>query len=125
MTEHDNEIEQILRAYRPAGPPEGLRERALSSTQGGAEPARPWRVWAFRAAVAATIVLSITLNVAADRTMRTVSAEIGIGPVRWTEDAEQVAQMLDGDAWGRRYIALGLMASIGRGSEAEQSGDMR
>ncbi len=29
MTEHDNEIEQILRAYRPVGPPMELKERIL------------------------------------------------------------------------------------------------
>ena len=121
MTEHnhDKEIEQILRGYRPAGPSESLRERVLSSADSRPrlEPARTWRVWAFRTAVAAALVLSLTLNMAAERTMMEVCTNIGIGPVRWTKDAEQAAQMLDGDEWGRRYIALGLMASTGRGLE--------
>ena len=127
MTDHDsdNEIEQILRRYRPAGPPEGLRQRVLLSAQPRTKPTRTWRVWAFRAAVAAVVVLSITLNVAADRMMTAVSASIGIGPVRWTEDAEQAAQMLGGGAWGRRYIALGLMASIGKEPSTEQLGYMK
>ena len=64
MTEHDNdnEIEQILRKYRPPGPPEALRERVLSSAQSGTKPARPWRVWAFRAAVAAVVLLAVGLR---------------------------------------------------------------
>ena len=62
MIDHDNEIEQILRRYRPAAPPERLRERVLSSALPGTEPTRPWRVWAFRAAVAAVILLAVGLR---------------------------------------------------------------
>ena len=62
MTEHENEIEQILRRYRPAGPSERLRERVLSSAQPGTKPARSWRVWAFRAAVAAVVLLAVGLR---------------------------------------------------------------
>ena len=66
MTERDldSELERILRQCRPAGPPEHLRERVLSSAHSppGAKPARTWRVWAFRAAVAAVIVLGVGLR---------------------------------------------------------------
>ena len=116
MTENDQDrqIEQILRAYRPAAPPDELRDRVLASAETGLAPDRTWRGWAFRGAVAAAIVVSVALNLAADRTMATVNSTVGIGPVRWTEDAEQAAQLLDGDGWGRRYIALRLMASTGK-----------
>ena len=62
MTEHDNEIEQILRAYRPIGPQQRLRSRVLLSPQPGTEPARTWRVWVFRAAVAAVVLVAIGLR---------------------------------------------------------------
>ncbi len=62
MTEHDNEIEQILRRFRPAGPPERLRERVLSSAPLGTKRTRTWRVWAFRAAVAAVVLLAVGLR---------------------------------------------------------------
>ena len=53
MTEQDKEIEEILRAYRPVGPPERLRSRVLSPAVSDTKPIRLWRVWSFRAAVAA------------------------------------------------------------------------
>ncbi len=62
MTEHDNEIEQILHQYRPAGPPEGLRERILSSAKPATEPLRPWQVWGFRAAIAAVVLIAVGLR---------------------------------------------------------------
>ena len=64
--DHDNEIEQILRKYRPADPPDNLRERVLSSADIAPAPRkeRTWSVWAFRAAVAAAIVLGVGLRIA-------------------------------------------------------------
>ena len=129
MTDHDdnNAIEQILRAYRPAGPPESLRRRVLSTghAQPSATPPRPWGAWAFRAAIAAMLVAAFALNVATDNAMATLAANIGVGPVRWTEDAEQAAQLLDGDGWGRRYIALGLMAGPATAPDNRSLGDTR
>ena len=62
MTEHDNEIEQILRAYHPVGPPQRLRSRVLSSALPGLTQAGVWRVRAFRVAVAAVVLLAVGLR---------------------------------------------------------------
>ena len=62
MIDHDNEIEQILRKYRPVSPPERLRERVLSSAQPRTKRVGTWRVWAFRAGVAAVVLLAVGLR---------------------------------------------------------------
>ena len=62
MTEQDKEIEEILRSYRPVGPPQRLRSRVLSPARSDTKPIRPWRVWAFRAAVAAVVLLAVGLR---------------------------------------------------------------
>ncbi len=64
MTEHDNEIEQILRQYRPVGPTDELRQRILSSAKPATKPLRPWQVWGFRAAIAAVVLLAVGLRLA-------------------------------------------------------------
>ena len=62
MTEQDKEIEEILHAYRPVGPPERLRSRVLSPAVSDTKPIRLWRVWSFRAAVAAVVLLAVGLR---------------------------------------------------------------
>lgn len=114
MTPNDP-IEQMLRKYCPAGPPEGMRARVLAAAgEAGAQAMQPvgpsWGTRLFRWGVAAILLLALGLNYTADRMMRRSAAGVGAGPVVWTEQAEQMAQMLDGNGWGRRYIALGLMA---------------
>ncbi len=64
MTEHDNEIEQILRQYRPAGPTDELRQRILSSAKPATKQIHPWRVWGFRAAIAAVVLIAVGLRLA-------------------------------------------------------------
>ena len=103
-------VEQLLQKYRPAGPPEGLRERVLSVSAQPAGSQATWRDRAFRWAVAAAILVAVLLNVAAERTAREGMQNVGIGPARWTHDAEQIAQLMGGDERARRYIAAGLMA---------------
>ncbi len=117
MDDQDNEVEQVLRRFRPAGVPVSLRGRVLWQVSiRDTPPQRMWAAWGFRAAVAAALIVSVCLNFAADRVGTSTAASIGVGPVIWTEDAEEAARMLDGNDWGRRYIALCLMGSTGRGS---------
>ena len=65
-SDRDNEIEQILRKHRPAGPPGDLRGRVLSSASfgPGLPPRRTWRVWLLRGAAAAAILLAVGLRIA-------------------------------------------------------------
>ena len=65
MTERDKEIEQMLLKFRPVSPPEGLRKRVLSAATFSPTPARHWRAWVFRAAVAAMLIFAVGLNIAA------------------------------------------------------------
>ena len=121
MEESDSPVEQLLRRFRPIGPPASLRERALSAARLGIQSRsmRPWAVLAFRTAVAATLILAVSLSLAAERAMTKVAANIGMGPAVWTEQAEEAAEMLNGSDWGRRYIALGLMASTGSDADMQ------
>ena len=115
MEESDSRIEQLLLRFRPIGPPASLRERTLSEARLGlqSKSTRIWAVLAFRTAVAAALILAAALSLAAQRTMTKVAANVGMGPAVWTEQAEEAAEMLNGGEWGRRYIALGLVASAG------------
>ena len=109
MREHENEMEQILLKFRPAEPPERLRARVLA-WQGPSGPGRNSWTWLYRGAVAAVLVFAFGLNLAADSIVARAAMNVGVGPAVWTAEAEQAAQMLNGNGWARKYIALGLMA---------------
>jgi len=61
-------------------------------------------------AIAAMLVLSVGLDLAARRMMQETAVTLGAGRIEWTPEAEEIARMLDGDGEGRRYIALALAA---------------
>lgn len=108
MRPNDPEIEVMLTRYRPTGPPAGLRDRVLRST--GSRRSR----WAMAAGlvIAAMLVLSVGLDLAARRMMQETAAALGAGRIEWTPEAEEIARMLNGDGEGRRYIALALAAGV-------------
>ena len=58
MFEDQDDIERMLQDYRPADPPERLRERVLSAADGGRTSRWSWRVWAIPAAAATAIVVA-------------------------------------------------------------------
>jgi hypothetical protein len=110
MNQSDDIIESLLARYRPTGPPPGLRSLVLSS----ALPSRPrWRVAAWLS-VAAMLVLTLGLHLAATRVMRATAAAADIGRIEWSTEAEEAARMLNGDGAGRRYVALALAAGGSR-----------
>jgi len=117
-------IEQVLRRFTPAPPPERLREKVLSgSIVRGRPPGASWGDWVFRFAAAAALLAALALNAVSEDMTRRSAARVGVGPAVWGEDAETVARVLNGNGWGRRYIALGLRASNGS-SVLERSSDM-
>ena len=65
-SDRDNEIEQILRRHQPAGPPQDLRGRVLSSAsfEPSLSPSRTWQIWLLRAAAAVAILLAVGLRIA-------------------------------------------------------------
>jgi hypothetical protein len=120
MQDQNDELERMLRRYQPAGPSGALRARVLAA----AEPApagATWPIWVYRLALAAMVLLAIGLDYAAERINHATAANIGIGPVIWTADAEQAAQLIGGGEAGRQYIAVCLMASTGGGEPQDNS----
>jgi len=105
-------VERVLERFRPAGPPAELRARILAAAPGAAQqrPRRRLAVWLWRAGVAAGLLAAVSLSLAADHISTRIAAQIGTGPPVWTQNAEQAAQLLDGDGWGRQYLAAALRA---------------
>lgn len=105
------DMQRLLERFRPVGPPAELRARALA-VQSAYSEHRPGRIalYIWRASVAAGLVAAIWLHLAADDVSARLAGQIGIGPAVWTQEEERVAQMLDGDGWGRRYLATALRA---------------
>jgi hypothetical protein len=57
---NDNDVEDLLRRHRPAGPPQDLRARIMAA------PMRVQRTWPWAATAAALLVAAISLTVASD-----------------------------------------------------------
>lgn len=111
-------IEQVLRRFTPAAPPATLRGRVLAVAGAGTRrTAASWGDWVFRFAAAAALLIALALNTVTDGMTRRSAARVGVGPPVWNEDAETIAKVLNGNGWGRRYIALGLRASNGAAPE--------
>ena len=89
MVDEDARMEERLRRYRPAGPADCLRERVLSARP----PRRSWWVVVGWSAAAATIVVSIALNLAAARIDRDVASTLNWTTIRWTPQAEEMAPL--------------------------------
>ncbi len=108
-----DDLEMVLRGYRPAGPPRRLRERILRPPVAPSTAARRWPIRLFRSAIAAVLILSLVLIHAADRLNQDTAAGVGVGAAHWTAEAEQAADLLGSGAASRHYIALCLMAGNG------------
>ena len=110
MNHDDGAIESLLGRYRPVGPPPGLRDRVLSS----AVQTRSWWIAAGWLSAAAMLLLALGLHLATARMMQETAAASGIGRIEWSAEAEEAAQMLNGDGAGRRYVSLALAAGARR-----------
>ncbi|MHC4445106.1 MAG: hypothetical protein ACYTF1_03740 [Planctomycetota bacterium] len=105
MNDENAGIEELLAGYRPKGPPAGLRERIMQSVEFGRSP---WKRAGWMA-VAAMLVLSIGLNFAAESVTRDTVDMLQVQHIEWTPEAEEAAQLLNGDGWGRQYVAFTLV----------------
>ncbi|HOW69414.1 MAG TPA: hypothetical protein PKY77_02335 [Phycisphaerae bacterium] len=99
------ELEGRLSKYRPAGPSKALRARVLADVSPRAQ--RPIGKWL---AVAALILLVIGLQWHTQQMDRETRAILDARETLWTPEAEELAQELDGDGAGRRYLAFALLA---------------
>ncbi len=104
--------ERLLGRFRPVGPPPELRQRVLglASLAGQERHRGRWALWLWRAAVAAGFLVAVGLNLSAERISQRIAARVGAGPVVWTPQAEEAAELLDGQGAGRRYLAMVLRA---------------
>jgi hypothetical protein len=88
----DSEIEDLLRKYRPVGPPADLRQRIFAAT-------RVPLIWPWASAAAALLVLGLTLQLAARN--ETAGAEMNLGPSAAARVTDDLTEMLGGDLRAR------------------------
>lgn len=96
----DSEIEDLLRKFRPVGPPLELRQWLFTTTS---VPI----VWPWVSAAIALLVSGLAFQLAARHT--TVSAHVNLGPSAMTRVTEDLADMLGGDLRARtmaEFIAV-------------------
>jgi hypothetical protein len=105
-------VERAMERFRPIGPPAALRQRVLDATptERLAVPRRRIAIWVWRSAVAAGLVAAVWLNLTGDRIAAQVASQVGVGPPVWTQQAEEAAELLDGQGTGRQYLAMALRA---------------
>ena len=113
-----DDMENLLQRFRPAGPPARLREKILRQEIPPALPVRRWPIRLFRSAIAALLLLSFTLFYATDRMNQDSAASVGLGPPRWTAEAQQAADLIGPGLEARQYIAICLMAGNARPSHS-------
>jgi len=82
-----------------------LGNQLVSSFQAG--EVAPWTVVG-RLSLAAMLILCVGLHLSAERVARQTSAWLHPAPTKWTAQAEEAIELLNGQ--GRRYIALALAA---------------
>ncbi len=88
----DSDIEDLLRKYRPVGPPGELRQRILARS-------RVPRIWPWASAAAALLVLGLTLQLAARH--EAARANMDLGPSVVTRVTDHLTDMLGGDLRAR------------------------
>ena len=115
MNNKDLKIETILSHYRPKGVPVELRERIFTAPVAG--PSRFKVAWWL--AVAAMLMASIGLQFANSQLNEQICTLLQPGQTLWTAEVEELAQMMNGDGWGRRYLALHLTAGSIRGATTQ------
>ena len=89
---NDSEIEDLLRKYRPVGPPAEMRQRILATT-------RVLRIWPWASAAAALLILGLTFHLAARNEV--AGADLHLGPADVVRVTEDLTNMLGGDRRAR------------------------
>ena len=84
----DSDIEDLLRRYRPAGPPARLRERVIAAGP-------PRRIWPWAGAAAALLVSVLSFHAAARHELAARRSARSAVAASVTED---LAELLGGDA---------------------------
>ena len=89
----DRQVEDLLKRYRPSGPPESLRARCLA-------PSRQRRAWPWAVAAAALLVITFALEGAAANAV--AGADVVVSPDPMVRAVLELAEVLGGDAVAQR-----------------------
>jgi hypothetical protein len=117
--QEDQDVRQILLRYRMANLPLSLRQRALGGLAVqpcviASDNARyAWLRWLYRGAVAAMLLVALVLHQASERTNTEIMQSIGIGPAQWTQQVEEIAELVEPQGISRQYLASMLTTDIG------------
>ena len=106
---NDSDLEDLLRRYRPVGPPANLRERILSES-------RARRVWPWASAAAALLASTLALHFAAR--LETAAADPRVAPDPALRVVENLTDMFGGDAAARHMAELVLLEQHVRSESA-------
>ena len=93
----DSDIEDLLRRYRPVGPPARLRERVVAAGP-------PRRIWPWAGDAAALLVSFLSFHAAARHELS--SADVGAEAAVAASLTDDLAELLGGDAAARELAAL-------------------
>lgn len=104
-----DDMEELLQRFRPAGPPAVLRVRVLGCDIPEFSFRRRWAVWIFRGALTPLLLISFVLFHTTDRLNQDTASRIGSGPMRWTAEAQQAADLIGSDPAGHQYIVLNFL----------------
>ena len=107
MDHDDARIESLLGRYHPVDPPPALRQRALGAAEAYDRRLHLWRTIGW-SVLAAMLILSVGLHWATLSIEQQTIAMLGSEPIQWSAQAEELAQLLNGQGAGRRYLALQL-----------------
>lgn len=88
----NSEIEDLLRKYRPVGPPAEMRQRIRATI-------RVPLIWPWASAAAALLILGLTLQFAAGNA--SAGAHLNLGPSAVARVTEDLTNMLGGDLRAR------------------------
>ena len=106
----DSKIEDLLRRYRPVGPPARLRDRIFATA--------PIRIWPWASAAAALLVSALTFHVGSG--YEVASAGVTVGPTVATRVSDDLTEMLGGDV-AARELAEFIMVEQQLRSEATRA----
>ena len=103
-------VEDLLRKYRPSGPPPDLRARIVT---------REYQVWRWATAAAALLVVAMLLHRAADRLLVTATL-----PMAQAAEAqiEELSALLGGTPEARRLAETEIMRVRDRAAEDPAQG---
>ena len=93
----DSDIEDLLRKYRPTGPPVDMRQRIFAT-------ARVSLIWPWATAAAALLVVGLTFQLAARHAM--AGARVNLGPSATARVTEDLTTRLGGDLRARELAEL-------------------